>query len=198
MTLVRWQRAPEVRTLHNDMNRLVNELFQGGLQDKRAWKQSAWTPAVDMCESDQAFTLTAELPGFSKDDVQVEFKDNRLTLKGERKRETDVQEKQYRRVERVYGAFERSFKLPAAVDADKAEADQHHRLVPRLPTGPCRWVCRVCVATLHPFICKYPSAVVCCGGMFHDLESGISYLDNSESKGCYYACRAWTCLSRKC
>ena len=55
------------------------------------------TPAVDMCEGDQAFTLTAELPGFSKDDVQVELKDNRLTLKGERKRETDVQEKQYRR-----------------------------------------------------------------------------------------------------
>ena len=76
---------------------------------KRAWKQSVPIPAVDMREGDQAFTLTAELPGFSKDDVQVKLKDNRLTLKGERKRETDVQDKQYRRVERVYGAFERSF-----------------------------------------------------------------------------------------
>jgi HSP20 family protein len=104
------------------MNRLVNELFRGGMRNKRAWKQSFWTPAIDMCEGDQAFTLTAELPGFSKDDVQVELKDNRLTLKGERKRETDVQEKQYRRVERVYGAFERSIKLPAVVNADKAEA----------------------------------------------------------------------------
>jgi len=122
MTLVRWHRAPEVRTIQNEMSRLVNELFRGGMRDKQAWKQSSWTPAVDMYEGDQAFTLTAELPGFSKDDVQVELKDNRLTLKGERKRETDVQEKQYRRMERVYGAFERSLKLTAGVDAEKAEA----------------------------------------------------------------------------
>jgi HSP20 family protein len=122
MTLVRWHRAPEVRTIQSEMSRLVNEFFRGGMRDKRAWKQSFWTPAIDMCEGDQAFTLTAELPGFSKDDGQVELKNNRLTLKGERKRESDVQEKQYRRVERVYGAFERSIKLPAVVDADKAEA----------------------------------------------------------------------------
>ena len=122
MTLVRWYRAPGVRTMQNEMNRLVNEFFRGGMRDNRAWKQSVWTPAVDICEGDQAFTLTAELPGFSKDDVQVELKDNRLTLKGERKRESNVQEKQYRRVERVYGAFERSIKLPAMVDADKAKA----------------------------------------------------------------------------
>jgi HSP20 family protein len=122
MTLVRWHRAPEARTMQNEMNRLVNGFFRGGMRDKRAWKQSFWTPAIDICESDQAITLTAELPGFSKEDVQVELKDNRLTLKGERKRDTDVQEKQYRRVERVYGAFERSIKLPAVVDADKAKA----------------------------------------------------------------------------
>ena len=122
MTLVRWYRAPHVRTMQNDLSRLMNEFSRGGLRDKRAWKQSSWTPAVDMCEGDQAFTLTAELPGFSKDDVQVELKDNRLTLKGERKRETDVQETQYRRRERVYGTFERSIMLPGEVDADKAEA----------------------------------------------------------------------------
>jgi HSP20 family protein len=75
-----------------------------------------------MHEDDEACTLTAELPGFAKDDVQVEIKRNRLTLKGERKREMDVQETQYYRVERVYGAFERSIRLPTLVDADKAKA----------------------------------------------------------------------------
>ena len=75
-----------------------------------------------MSESDEAFTVKAELPGFSKDDVQVEIKDNRLTLKGERKRETDVKEAKYHRVERVYGTFQRSIRLPAVVDVDKAEA----------------------------------------------------------------------------
>jgi HSP20 family protein len=104
------------------MSRLLDGLLQGGIQDTGARRRDAWTPPVDMYEGDEAFTLKAELPGFSKDDVQVEIKDNRLTLKGERKRETDVKEAQHHRVERVYGAFQRSIKLPAVVDAEKAEA----------------------------------------------------------------------------
>jgi HSP20 family protein len=122
MTLVRWHRARNMRSMQHEMSRLVNEFFRGGMHDKGARKQGSWTPAVDMHEGDKAFTLTAELPGFAKDDVQVEIKGNRLILKGERKRETDVQETQYHRVERVYGAFERSIRLPALVDADKAKA----------------------------------------------------------------------------
>jgi HSP20 family protein len=122
MTLVRWHRARNMHARQHEMSRLVNEFFRGGMRDKGAQEQGSWTPAVDMHESDEAFTLTAELPGFSKDDVQVEIKGNRLTLKGERKRETDVQKTQYHRVERVYGAFERSIRLPAVVDADKAQA----------------------------------------------------------------------------
>jgi HSP20 family protein len=108
--------------MQHEMNRLMHEVLHGGHREKPILKQSVWTPAVDLSEGDQEYTLTADLPGFSKDDVQVELKDNRLTLKGERKRETEVQEKQYRRVERVYGTFERSITLPALVDADKAQA----------------------------------------------------------------------------
>jgi HSP20 family protein len=122
MTLVRWHRARNMHSMPHEMSRLVNEFFRGGMQDNGTRKQGSWTPAVDMHEDDEAFTLTAELPGFAKDDVQVEIKGNRLTLKGERKRETDVQETQYHRVERVYGAFERSIRLPTVVDADKAKA----------------------------------------------------------------------------
>jgi HSP20 family protein len=122
MTLVRWHRARDMHTMHHAMNRLVRDFFRGGLQDKGTSRRDGWTPAVDMYEGDEAFTLTAELPGFSKDDVQVEIKDNRLTLRGERKREAEVKEAQYHRVERVYGGFLRSIRLPAMVDADKAEA----------------------------------------------------------------------------
>jgi HSP20 family protein len=122
MTLVRWHHARNMHAMQHELSRLVNEFFRGDRQDKGARKQGSWTPAVDMHEGDEAFTVTAELPGFSKDDVQVEIKGNRLTLKGERKRETDVQKAQYHRVERVYGAFERSIRLPAVVDADKAKA----------------------------------------------------------------------------
>jgi HSP20 family protein len=122
ITLVRWHRARDVHTMQNEMSRLLDGFLRGSMPDMGARRRDSWTPAVDMYEGDAAFTLKAELPGFSKDDVQVEIKDNRLTLKGERKRETDVKEAQYHRVERVYGAFQRSIKLPAMVDADKAEA----------------------------------------------------------------------------
>ena len=122
LTLVRWHRARKTRPMPHEISRLMNEFFRDGMQDNGTRKQGSWTPAVDMHEADEAFTLTAELPGFAQDNVQVEIKDNRLTLKGERKRETDVQETQYHRVERVYGAFERSIRLPTVVDADKAKA----------------------------------------------------------------------------
>ena len=120
--LVRWKPTRDLVAMRNEMNRLVNELFQGGNGDKGSWWLGSWTPAVDMYESDRALVLKAELPGFSKDDVQVELKDNMLTLKGKRTREADVKEEQYHRVERSYGAFQRSFMLPMLVDADKAEA----------------------------------------------------------------------------
>jgi HSP20 family protein len=122
MTLVRWRPAWDTMTVQSDMNRLVNEFFRGGNGHKNAWRKGSWAPAVDMYESDQALMLKAELPGFSPDDVHVEIKDNVLTIKGERKRESDVKDKQYHRVERAYGAFQRSFKLPALVDANRAEA----------------------------------------------------------------------------
>ena len=122
MTLVRWHRARDMHAVRNEMRRLVHELYRGSRREAQAWKQDVWTPAIDLSEGDEAFTLKAELPSFSKDDVQIEIQDNRLTLKGERKRESDVQQVQYHRVERAYGSFRRSFRLPVLVDADKAEA----------------------------------------------------------------------------
>jgi HSP20 family protein len=122
MTLVRWHRARDMHAMQNDMARLVNEFIRGGSRNDGVGRRGFWAPAVDMYEGDEVITVKAEFPGFSKDDVQVEIKDNRLTLKGERKRETDVKNAQYHRVRRVYGAFERSIRLPAVVDVDRAEA----------------------------------------------------------------------------
>lgn len=122
MTLVRWYPTRDAIRTRNEMHRLVNEFFRGRNGGEGGRWAGTWTPAVDVYERDQALILKAELPGFSKDDVQVDIKDNVLTLKGERKREQDVKEEQYHRVERMFGAFQRSFVLPALVDADKAEA----------------------------------------------------------------------------
>jgi HSP20 family protein len=108
--------------MHSEMTRFVKDLFSGKNGSRARGSSGSWKPAVDMYETDNTFTLKVDLPGFSKADVEVEIKDNLLTLKGERKRAADVREGQYHRVERAYGAFQRSFMLPRTADAHTAEA----------------------------------------------------------------------------
>jgi HSP20 family protein len=79
-------------------------------------------PAMDIAETEQGYTLTVELPGLQKKDVKITVEDGVLTLSGEKRRETEQDEKNYHRVERVYGAFSRSVSLPVGVDAGKADA----------------------------------------------------------------------------
>src|SRR5687768_5138167 len=82
----------------------------------------AWAPPVDIYETDEAFVLNAELPGFSKEDMQIDLHDNRLTIRGERRREDAAKGEQYHRVERLYGRFERVFWLPTAIEAEQIQA----------------------------------------------------------------------------
>lgn len=85
-------------------------------------RSGGWMPAVDVQETDNAFLVEAELPGLGKDDVNVTFEDGVLTLTGERKFEEETEEKNYRRVERRYGSFSRSFNLGRQVDAEAVDA----------------------------------------------------------------------------
>ncbi len=84
--------------------------------------QAGWLPAVDVRETDDAFVFTAELPGIAKEAVEITVDDGILTLKGERRFNENDEEKNYRRIERAYGSFSRSFTLPSAVDAERIEA----------------------------------------------------------------------------
>lgn len=81
-----------------------------------------WLPAIDIFESDDAFVATADLPGLKKDDIDVSIEDNVLTVSGERKFEKSEAEGTFRRVERSYGTFRRSFTLPRGVEPAKVEA----------------------------------------------------------------------------
>ncbi len=80
-----------------------------------------WTPAVDLCETANAFILTAELPGVTRDQVRIDIRDGRLTLQG--RREARVSCEQYHQVERGHGEFCRSFVLPQAVDTTGIAAE---------------------------------------------------------------------------
>jgi HSP20 family protein len=122
MAIARWTPYRDLMTVRDEMNRVFNDVFGRANTDESAWFSGAWSPPVDIYETDDALVLKAELPGFSKDDINIELKDNTLVIKGERKREDEVKEGGYHRTERVYGAFQRSFMLPTTVDQEKVKA----------------------------------------------------------------------------
>lgn len=81
-----------------------------------------WAPAVDVKETEEAYILTADVPGIKKEDIDISVKENMITLKGERKREEEKKEGMYSRYERSYGMFQRSFTVHDGFDAEKVEA----------------------------------------------------------------------------
>jgi HSP20 family protein len=84
--------------------------------------EAMWSPLVDIHETKDNILLQIEVPGVKQEDIHVSIEDGTLTLKGERKRETEVKEDQYHRVERSYGHFERRILLPSEVDSDRVKA----------------------------------------------------------------------------
>lgn len=84
--------------------------------------EKSWLPAVDVEERDDAFLVTADLPGLEKDDIDVSLDDGVLTISGERKRETENETEGFKRFERVHGQFSRSFSLPQGVDVEAVGA----------------------------------------------------------------------------
>lgn len=87
-------------------------------------REATWpaVPAVDVAETDKGYEITAELPGIDEKNVEVKLADGVLTIKGEKTEEKEEKKKDYYVSERSYGAFQRSFQVPAGVDADKIEA----------------------------------------------------------------------------
>ncbi len=109
--------------LHGLFDRVFDNFWGDSdfVTDSEAGRRT-WLPAVDIYENDDAFVATADLPGLKKDDIDVSIEDNVLTVSGERKFEKSDDQGIFRRVERSYGTFRRSFALPRGVDPSKVEA----------------------------------------------------------------------------
>lgn len=115
----------EIDRLFDDFNGGSRASFGRSLFDMQPfWSRETWAtaPAVDITETDKAYEVTAELPGIDEKNVAVKFADGVLTIKGEKKEESEEKKKDYYLSERSYGAFQRSFQVPAGIDADKIEA----------------------------------------------------------------------------
>ena len=108
---------PQNTTLLGDFDHMLAGFFRP-VGDPSTLGRSGWTPAVDVRETNEAYLVEAELPGLGKNDVTVTFEDDLLTFSGERKVGEETEEENYRRIERSYGPFSRSFNLPREVDAE--------------------------------------------------------------------------------
>jgi HSP20 family protein len=120
--LTRWDPFREFSTLQDRMNRLFHDSFSGEGREE-ALTNTAFAPPVDVYEDEHNVTLKIEVPGIDEKDIDVRIENNTLTVHGERKFEKEEKEENYRRVERQYGSFTRSFTLPNTVDPENVSAN---------------------------------------------------------------------------
>jgi len=120
--LTRFEPFRQVATLQDRMNRLFRESFNQAGQDE-SLTNTNFAPAVDVYEDEHNVTLKIEVPGIDEKDIDVRIENNTLTVHGERKIEKEEKEENYRRVERQYGSFIRTFTLPTTVDSEKVSAN---------------------------------------------------------------------------
>jgi HSP20 family protein len=119
--LTRWEPFREFTTLQDRMNRLFRDSFSDGREESLT--TSTFAPAVDVYEDEHNVTLKIEVPGVEEKDIDVRVENHTLTVHGERKFEKEEKEENYRRVERQYGSFTRSFTLPNTVDSENVSAN---------------------------------------------------------------------------
>ncbi|MCI0455331.1 MAG: Hsp20/alpha crystallin family protein [Candidatus Dadabacteria bacterium] len=118
-----WDPWKDFGTLQERINRMFGDTMRTFYPtDGEELVKGTWAPAVDIHETDDSFVVSADLPGLNKEDIQIDLKDNTLTLMGEKKFQDKVSKDNYLRVERSYGSFFRSFTLPQNVDPEKIKA----------------------------------------------------------------------------
>jgi len=124
MNVVRYEPWGLLRRFQDDVNQLFGESRTGlaGEGDQSSIVTSNWTPAVDIKEEDERFVLEADIPGVDPKDIEVTMDNGVLTIKGERKHESEEEANGYKRIERSYGTFYRRFSLPDSADAERVSA----------------------------------------------------------------------------
>src|SRR5438270_3033279 len=118
-TLDRWEPF-RGSSSENQLNRLFSDFFGRASQEQNL---TSWAPAVDIYEGEHELVVKADLPDIRPEELDIRVENNILTIRGERKFEKKVDEKNYLRVERAYGSFARSFTLANSVNSDAIKAD---------------------------------------------------------------------------
>ncbi len=118
-TITRWDPFQDVLSLREAMSQLMEESF---VQPTAAQGGKNFVPALDLSETAEGYLVEAALPGVKPEDVEITVENNVLTIKGETRQEVDEQKRNFHRVERRFGAFQRTIGLPTTVKADAIQA----------------------------------------------------------------------------
>ena len=120
--LTSWDPFQMLETLQDEMNHPFDFPFSRWPERPSGFLGNSWHPAIDVYDEKDNLVVKADVPGLTKDDIEVTIEGNILTIKGEKKLEEKTKEKDFVREERFYGAFHRAIPLPTGVDADKIKA----------------------------------------------------------------------------
>lgn len=120
MQIVPWRRRRELDLFRDEFDKMLERFF-GELSPFDIF-EGRGVPAIDLSETDDEYIVKAEVPGIEPKDVEVSIVDGVLTIKGQKKREEEKKKENYHRVERSYGEFSRSIRIPSPVQEDKIEA----------------------------------------------------------------------------
>jgi HSP20 family protein len=122
MAIVRWDPGRDLDLLQSDVNRLFDAFF-GARGTSRNGGPARWVPPMDLTEEENEYVLRADLPGLNEDDIEIEVKDDVLTISGERRYDHENRHEGFYRVERSFGSFSRTLDLPSGIGAEALRAD---------------------------------------------------------------------------
>lgn len=122
MSLMPWDVDDEIRSIRDEMNRMFNEAFSQLPSALTGRREAVWSPAIDVCQTDDAFIVEVELPGTKEEDFNLNLTKDTLKISGEIKAPEAQENVSYLRRERHRGKFSRTIVLPVEIDADKAKA----------------------------------------------------------------------------
>jgi len=123
MVMERWRTLREIEKMERRFEDIFGQPFLPSVWRRIPMLEMGWAPAIEVFEKEDKFVVKAEIPGMKEDDIDVSVVGDTLTIKGERKAESEVKEEDYYCCERSYGSFSRSIALPSTVDASKIKAD---------------------------------------------------------------------------
>jgi HSP20 family protein len=116
-----WRSFRELEKMRREMDRLWDSLVEGK-PGRRIEEMGEWLPSLDVSETKNDLIVKAELPGLDPKEIDISVVDGNLTIKGEKEQEKEEKEENYHLVERSYGSFARSIRLPRDVQSEKISA----------------------------------------------------------------------------